>query len=67
MNDAEIGHLIGFYVLLLLCLVYIFLGKNWKLILFIFVMNIILNLYLVFLQQYNKRRVNRFLKFFEKE
>ena len=67
MHDAEIGHLIGFYVLLLLCLIYIFLGKDWRLILGIFIMNIILNLYLVFLQQYNKRRVNRLLKIFEKE
>ena len=67
MNDAEIGHLIGFYVLLLLCIVYIFIGKSWKVILVIFICNIFFNLYLVFLQQYNKRRINRFLKYFEKE
>jgi len=67
MDGAEIGHLIGFYVLILLCIVYIFIGKSWTLILAIFLCNIILNLYLVFLQQYNKRRINRFLKFFEKD
>jgi len=54
MDDAEMGHLFGFYVLVILCVVYIFLGKSWKLILAIFIINIILNLYLVFLQQYKQ-------------
>jgi len=66
MDGAEIGHLIGFIVLLILCVVYIFIGKSWKLILGLFLMNIVLNLYLVFLQQYNKRRVNRLLKVYRR-
>ena len=66
MDGAEVGHLIGFIVLLILCIVYIFIEKSWKLILIIFLTNIILNLYLVFLQQYNKRRVNRLLKIVRK-
>jgi len=67
MDTAEMSHLIAFYILLILCIVYVFIGKDWRLILSIFILNLLFNLYIVFLQQYNKRRINRFLKFFEKE
>lgn len=61
MTYAEIGHLLAYVLLLILNIVGIFLDMAiWYLVLFFFI-NLVFNLYLVFLQQYNKRRISRLL------
>lgn len=62
MTDSEIGHLIGFIFLLGHILVLMILKFEWWQIILYFIFNIIFNLYLVLLQQYNKRRIDRLLK-----
>lgn len=59
MGYAEVGHLIAFYFLLILNVLFIYWGMDWYYIVFFFFVNIVFNLYLVFLQQYNKRRLDR--------
>jgi len=61
MIGAELGHLIAFIFLVIVCIIYIVIQKNWMITLGLFVANIFLNLFLVFIQQYNKRRVKRIL------
>ena len=57
MTAAEVGHLIGFVVLLILN-IYMFLSGVDPIYAAVFALiNIVFNLYLVFLQQFNKRRI----------
>ncbi len=61
MTLAENSHLIGFIVLQMYVVFLSFWGiELWQLILYT-IFNIIFNLYLVFLQQYNKRRIDKLL------
>lgn len=62
MTFAEVGHLLAFIFLLFIngLLIY-FKLELWYIILFFF-LNIIFNFYLVLLQQYNKRRINKLTK-----
>ena len=62
MRNSEAGHLIAFYFLLIINVVLIYKGLNWWYIVLFLIINIILNLYLVYLQQYNKRRIDKVLK-----
>jgi len=62
MTLAEVGHLIAFLFLVLINLLFIYLEMDWRYILVFFILNIIFNFYLVLLQQYNKRRINKLLK-----
>lgn len=61
MTFAEVNHLLAFCLLLPINISLIWLGSSWGYILLIFALNIIFNLYLVLLQQYNKRRIRRIL------
>ena len=62
MTFAEVGHLLAFFFLLLINGLFIYLKLEfWYIILFFF-LNIIFNFYLVLLQQYNKRRIEKLLK-----
>ena len=61
MTLAEIGHLLGFIFLLIFNTILIFYGIEWWYLLILFLINIVFNLYLVFLQQYNKRRIRKIL------
>ena len=62
MTLSEVGHLIAFYFLLLISILFIYLKVDWRYILVFFILNIIFNFYLVLLQQYNKRRIDKLLK-----
>lgn len=62
MTFAENNHLIAFVLLQILVVFLSFEGiEVWQLVIYTF-LNIIFNLYLVFLQQFNKRRIDRLLK-----
>jgi len=61
MTDAEINHLMGFFFLLVVNMIVPFFGVAGWYVGVLFVLNIIFNLYLVFLQQYNKRRIHQIL------
>lgn len=64
MTDAESGHLIAFILLQIMIVFLFFWGiAFWQIVAYT-VFNIIFNLYLVFLQQYNKRRIDRVLNAF---
>lgn len=62
MTLAEVGHLIGFYFLMIINLLFIYLKVDWRYVLVFFVLNIIFNFCLVLLQQYNKRRIDKLIK-----
>ncbi len=62
MGCAEAGHLVAFYFLLLVNIWLIFYGCDWWYIISFFFTNIVFNMYLVLLQQYNKRRITRILE-----
>ncbi len=62
MTLAEVGHLIAFYFSLLIHGLFIYLKMDWRYIVVFFILNIIFNFYLVLLQQYNKRRIDKLLK-----
>ncbi|MEM9544326.1 MAG: hypothetical protein AAGA77_00060 [Bacteroidota bacterium] len=61
MTGSEAGHLVAFYFLLIVNIIFIFLGLKWWYIALFLLINIVFNLYLVFLQQYNKRRISKLL------
>jgi len=61
MTASEAGHLVAFYFLLIVNIVLVFMGLEWWYIIVFFIMNVIFNMYLVLLQQYNKRRIERIL------
>ena len=61
MTNAEVGHLVGFVSLLILNIYMFFIGINLLYGIVFGLLNIIFNLYLVFLQQYNKRRVKKIM------
>ena len=60
-TNAEVGHLIGFVSLLIVNIYIFLLGDNLIYGIALMLINIVFNLYLVLLQQYNKRRVKRLL------
>ena len=62
MTFAENNHLIGFILLQILIVFLAFKRIEMWQILSYSILNIIFNLYLVFLQQFNKRRIDRILK-----
>jgi len=62
MTDAEINHLMGFFFLLVVNMIAPFFGVACWYLVVLFVLNIIFNFYLVFLQQYNKRRIQKVLR-----
>lgn len=62
MTLSEIGHLVAFYFLILINGLFIYLKLDWRYNLVFFILNIIFNFYLVLLQQYNKRRIEKLLK-----
>ena len=62
MIGAEISHLFGFISLFIFSFFLPFWEMNWWYVIVIQLINIVFNLYLVFLQQYNKRRINRLLQ-----
>ncbi len=61
MTYAEVNHLIAFVLLLVASLFFPLWGASWWYVLALVPINIVFNLYLVFLQQYNKRRIDRIL------
>ena len=61
MRNAEAGHLIAFYFLFGVNGYMAYLGLEWWYIVLFFLINVVFNLYLVFLQQYNKRRIDRLI------
>ena len=62
MTFAENNHLIGFVLLQVLIVILAYKRiKIWQILSYT-ILNIIFNLYLVFLQQFNKRRIDRILK-----
>jgi len=62
MTLAENSHLVAFIFLqIMIVVLYILEIELWQFLVY-FVLNIIFNLYLVFLQQYNKRRIDRIIK-----
>ena len=62
MTSAEAGHLVAFYFLLIVNFTFILFGLEWWYIVLFFLINMVFNMYLVFLQQYNKRRIDKVLK-----
>ncbi len=62
MTFAEVNHLMAFIVLLVLNIVFVFWGVVWWYILAFFLLNLVFNFYLVLLQQFNKRRIDRILQ-----
>lgn len=61
MTDAELSHLIAFVIFQLLILaMYFWQVAAWQIIVYT-IINIVFNFYLVLLQQYNKRRIDRIL------
>ena len=62
MTFSENNHLIGFILLQVLIVYLAFKSIEMWQILSYSVLNVIFNLYLVFLQQFNKRRIDRILK-----
>ena len=67
MTYAEVNHLTAFVLLFVLNIIMLFLEVTWWYILLFFVINLIFNLYLVLLQQYNKRRIDLLLNRIERE
>jgi len=62
MMYAEVGHLVAFFFLLFINgLIIYFKLTLWYIILFFF-LNVVFNFYLILLQQYNKRRIDKLLK-----
>lgn len=61
MGYAEAGHLVAFFFLLIVNGAFIFYKLDWMYVIFFFFMNIVFNMYLVLLQQYNKRRIDKVL------
>ena len=61
MTQAEVGHLIGFLFVLIVNIYMLISGADILFVVGIFLANIVFNLYLVFIQQYNKRRIKRLL------
>ena len=61
MNYAEAGHLVAFYFLLIVNIWFVFMKLEWWYILLFFMINLVFNMYLVLLQQYNKRRIQRLI------
>lgn len=61
MTDSEIGHLIGFIVILITVLVLWITGFQQKFIPFLLAMNVFLNLYPSLLQQFNKNRIDQIM------
>lgn len=62
MTFSELGHLTAFFFLIILNLLFIYWKLDWGYIIGFFILNIIFNFYLVLLQQYNKRRIDKLLK-----
>ncbi len=62
MNDSDVGHLFGFITMLIATFILLLFGIDWWYFFLLILLNIIFNLYLVFFQQYNKRRITRILK-----
>jgi hypothetical protein len=62
MGYAEEGHLVAFYFLVLVNILFVFFGLDWRYIVLFFILNIVFNMYLVLLQQFNKRRIDRVLE-----
>ncbi len=63
MTLAEMGHLIAFVLLQIFIVVLAFKGiETWQIVAYT-ILNFIFNLYLVFLQQFNKRRIDKLLNF----
>lgn len=61
MTYAEVNHLMGFFLLQLFIFLMPFINVDWWYTLVMTLVNIVFNLYLVFLQQYNKRKIDRLL------
>lgn len=62
MTYAEVNHLMGFFLLLLFSIFLLVWQYELWYVLFLIGVNVVFNLYLVFLQQYNKRRIDRILE-----
>ncbi|WP_255457739.1 hypothetical protein [Flavobacterium sp. MK4S-17] len=62
MTNAEISHLIGFLLTLIIILISYWADFHSGIIVPLMVANIIFHLYPALLQQYNKRRIKRFLE-----
>ena len=61
MTYAENNHLIAFIILQILVVILAFMEiEMWQIVSYT-LLNIIFNLYLVFLQQYNKRKIDKIL------
>lgn len=61
MTSAEVNHLMGFFVLQLFIFLMPLLSIDWWYAITMTLVNIVFNLYLVFLQQFNKRKIDRLL------
>lgn len=61
MTFSEVGHLIGFIFLLFVNVFLFFWGVSYFYLIVFFIINVIFNLYLVFLQQFNKRRIQKIM------
>jgi len=62
MTFAENNHLVAFILLQILIVLLLILGIEFWHIIAYSILNVVFNLYLVFLQQYNKRRIDRILE-----
>ncbi|MBT28890.1 MAG: hypothetical protein CMO01_04440 [Thalassobius sp.] len=62
MNYAEISHFFAFLFLLVINILFFWWNINWAYIVFFFFINVVFNLFFVFIQQYNKRRIRRILQ-----
>lgn len=61
MMASEVGHIFGFITMLIATFILLIWNIPWWYFFLLILLNIIFNLYLVFFQQYNKRRIDRIL------
>ena len=61
MTGAELGHLVGFILLIPVNIYYILVGKSLALIISMFILNVLFNGYTALTQQYNKRRLEKLI------
>ena len=62
MTYAEVNHLLAFVLLQLFVFIMPLFGLSWLYMVLMTFVNIVFNMYLVLLQQYNKRRIDKILE-----
>lgn len=64
MNNAEIGHIVGFIFVIFTSLILCILNQNKTAIIVLNILNIIFNFYPILIQEQNKLRINKIIKQF---